>query len=703
MLEIRAEQLLSRPDLPTSRRPPAEQAGALEHLLETYEGSVTRALGDYQFLVRTETGQLDQAAQLLTDFSQRLDSRGEGRRALLEYNRHGHGQLELFQAALKGVDLDTALERFEQARQADIEPTQRLEALELGQTPALFHELLGHPLGRESVAALRSLLRLESGPGLSGDHWRVRDGAWVLEADSNFRYDLESQPLALNGLLEPRLCFDLEGAGPAELEIGVKPDGSFSNSSQKLDLHNGSVEVPLGETGDRFKLELRVRPENMSQRLSVRLSNPRLVAQQPRLLATPRWSPEGDWGESDDDGFALTWADSPGRDYRPNVNQSLTSDWLDLGGSQRPQLSFKARYDIERFSDKCHLEVRTENQDWQPLDAFNGSSDWQAHAYSLDAFRGQKVQLRFRLQSDDSREKEGIELSACRILDSSPVTATIPLAGHGGEPGRVAEALLAEPRERRDQALASWERIARRAQDTEAALDFWPHLRHDQEQPGQEDAFLTLRQVFGDKAGEWLGRLNQTYQGHELLEQAQLAAQIKDDYGRVQQLLERSQTPTSFYLRLLDHGSGADQVIHQLAVPFGDEQAELRRSWFEKLLERTGDNSEAVTAWKTLSRWVPGPETLPQALNAYLALHTALGRDTQASNLTWRQLQDAQMQGPLLGKSLSACASELAEGLLVGVPLERLMDGLLHGRNLRELVEEVDYLIVGDTQVPRQD
>lgn len=703
MLKIRAEQLLSRPDLPASRRPPAEQAGALDHLLETYEGSVTRALGDYQFLVRAETGQLDQAAQLLTDFSRRLDSRGEGRRALLEYHRHGQGQLELFQAALEGTDLDSGLQRFEQAFQADIEPGQRLDALELGRSPALFQELLSRPLSSDSTAALRSLLRLESGPGLSGDHWQVRDGDWVLAAENNFRYELESQLLGLNGLLEPRLCFDLEGAGQTEFEVGVKPEGSFSNSSQKIDAKDGPIEVPLGETGDRFKLELRIRPENMSQRLAVKLSNPRLVGQQPRLLATPHWSPEGDWGESDDDGFALSWADSPGRDYRPNVNQSLTSDWLDLGASQRPQLSFKARYDIERFSDKCHLEVRTENHDWQPLDAFNGSSDWQAHRYSLEPFRGQKVQLRFRLQSDDSREQEGIELSACRIVDSSPLSVTIPLAGRGGQPGRVAEALLAEPPERRDQALSSWERVARRAQDTEAALELWPHLRHDQDQPAQEDAFLILRQVFGDQAGPWLGRLNQTYQGNELLEQAQLAAQVKDDYGRVHQLLDRSQTPTSFYLRLLDHGSGADQVVHQLAVPFGDEEADLRRGWFEQLLERTGDNTEAVSGWKTLARWVPAPETLPQALDGYLALHTALGRDTQLTNLSWRQLQDAQMQGPLMGKSLSACAGELAQGLLVGVPLERLMDGLLHGRNLRELVEEVDYLIVGDTQVERRD
>ncbi|MEV6978469.1 immune inhibitor A domain-containing protein [Kitasatospora sp. NPDC093806] len=116
-----------------------------------------------------------------------------------------------------------------------------------------------------------------------------------------------------------------------------------------------------------------------------------------------------------------------------DLNVSLTRE-VDLTGKTSAALSAKAWYDIEQDFDYGYAEVSTDGgANWKALDGtFNGvaipknasdnaaltgsSADkWGDLAYSLDAYAGKKVQVRFRYTTDGGLHLKGLALDEIAI------------------------------------------------------------------------------------------------------------------------------------------------------------------------------------------------------------------------------------------------------------------------------------------------
>ncbi|MEU9354495.1 immune inhibitor A domain-containing protein [Streptomyces griseoloalbus] len=122
-----------------------------------------------------------------------------------------------------------------------------------------------------------------------------------------------------------------------------------------------------------------------------------------------------------------------------NLKNTLTRS-VDLTGKSSAELTFDGWYDIEASYDYLYTEVSTGGgANWTALDgtidgrpiprdgsdkpALHGTIDgYQKLAYSLDAYAGQKVDLRFRYQTDGGVAQKGFTADAITVTaDGAPV------------------------------------------------------------------------------------------------------------------------------------------------------------------------------------------------------------------------------------------------------------------------------------------
>lgn len=122
------------------------------------------------------------------------------------------------------------------------------------------------------------------------------------------------------------------------------------------------------------------------------------------------WEGQNGWDRVSVEGRGKVWTDSPDGEYANGADASLLSPVLDLGSLRGANVTFDARYDLERGRDTVALEVTTNGTDWSRLETFTGESPWERHRIDLSSFDGQRIRLRFRLQSDSSVARDGFSL-----------------------------------------------------------------------------------------------------------------------------------------------------------------------------------------------------------------------------------------------------------------------------------------------------
>ncbi|MGW1540522.1 immune inhibitor A domain-containing protein [Streptomyces sp. NPDC002309] len=122
-----------------------------------------------------------------------------------------------------------------------------------------------------------------------------------------------------------------------------------------------------------------------------------------------------------------------------NLRNTLTRS-VDLTGKSAAELTFDGWYDIEANYDYLYTEVSTDGgANWTALDgtvdgqpiardgsdkpALHGTLDgYKKFAYSLDAYAGQKIGLRFRYQTDGGVAQKGFTTDAIKVTaDGAPV------------------------------------------------------------------------------------------------------------------------------------------------------------------------------------------------------------------------------------------------------------------------------------------
>ncbi len=127
------------------------------------------------------------------------------------------------------------------------------------------------------------------------------------------------------------------------------------------------------------------------------------------------WSTDGAWGKVEVEGRGHVYTDSPEGAYPPSSDSALTSRAFDLSTVGSPVLQFKIKHDTERNFDKVFLEISNDGENWNELAAYHGLTDWREKAVDLSAYENQTVQVRFRLTSDRSIQKDGVYIDDIQV------------------------------------------------------------------------------------------------------------------------------------------------------------------------------------------------------------------------------------------------------------------------------------------------
>ncbi|MCE7870795.1 hypothetical protein DYH09_10495 [bacterium CPR1] len=121
------------------------------------------------------------------------------------------------------------------------------------------------------------------------------------------------------------------------------------------------------------------------------------------------------WGKVSEEARGKVWTDSPSGHYSNFSNLGLISQPISLAGTQKPELAFDLRHDLEPEADFLHVEARPQNGQWTTVERLTGRSDWREHRLDLSGYQNQTVELRFRVQTDASQTGEGCFLDRVRV------------------------------------------------------------------------------------------------------------------------------------------------------------------------------------------------------------------------------------------------------------------------------------------------
>lgn len=218
----------------------------------------------------------------------------------------------------------------------------------------------------------------------------------------------------------------------SDAPIVMAPDGSrrevaFQDATRVDAPHPGpagspeAIKVNLSPSGKRRDLHFALRAldnvGNASELANATVSIPAVpVAFEDGMEdGKAKWTAEGRWAQVAEPGHGHVWTDSPDGDYAHKTNASLTSTDISLKDYKSPKLYFDAKHDIELKHDGLQVEVYGKKgwfggTKWRTEKTLDGISNWQTHVLDLSEYEGQDVKVRFRMESDDSRARDGAYL-----------------------------------------------------------------------------------------------------------------------------------------------------------------------------------------------------------------------------------------------------------------------------------------------------
>ncbi len=128
------------------------------------------------------------------------------------------------------------------------------------------------------------------------------------------------------------------------------------------------------------------------------------------------WAPDAGWGKVAVEGRGMVYTDSPEGSYGANASTSLTSRALDLSTVKNPRLSYNMKLDTEAGYDRVHVEMTEDGgQTWSELASYDGTEDWKNYEHDMSAHEGKTIQVRFRLSSDGSLQKDGVYVDDVKV------------------------------------------------------------------------------------------------------------------------------------------------------------------------------------------------------------------------------------------------------------------------------------------------
>jgi len=139
------------------------------------------------------------------------------------------------------------------------------------------------------------------------------------------------------------------------------------------------------------------------------------------------WTATGTWGIVNYEGSNVL-TDSPSGNYSNSQNRSVTiNNPLSFAQVVNPFLSFKCKYALEDSYDVVYLEASANGNTWTALDFYTGTTDsWINKTYSLAAYSGNQLYIRFRIKTDYSQTADGIYIDNVQIYG---INNNMPLYG----------------------------------------------------------------------------------------------------------------------------------------------------------------------------------------------------------------------------------------------------------------------------------
>lgn len=145
--------------------------------------------------------------------------------------------------------------------------------------------------------------------------------------------------------------------------------------------------------------------------------------------------PTGTWaivanspGEGDAYSGSWHWSDSPGGNYAPNSNGTLTLA-IRLGTATMPVLTYRERYAFETNVDYGHVEVSADGTNWYAVASVTGSqTTWAERRIDLTQWAGYDgIRIRFRIAASSSVESDGWHLDSFTINETPLASMPYPL------------------------------------------------------------------------------------------------------------------------------------------------------------------------------------------------------------------------------------------------------------------------------------
>jgi carboxypeptidase T len=142
------------------------------------------------------------------------------------------------------------------------------------------------------------------------------------------------------------------------------------------------------------------------------------------------WTADEPWAITEENSNSPThsWTDSPGGDYDPNINISLTSPVLDLTDHHGTTLSFWHAYDLQDGWDHGYVEYSTDGVNWAQVAAFDGEHypplPWYYEEISLPGLDdASTARIRFRLQTGPYVQTDGWYVDDIVVFAGGPACA----------------------------------------------------------------------------------------------------------------------------------------------------------------------------------------------------------------------------------------------------------------------------------------
>ena len=147
-------------------------------------------------------------------------------------------------------------------------------------------------------------------------------------------------------------------------------------------------------------------------------------------VAMSAFEPSEHWTQVPAEGRGLVYTESPDGEYPADRDAILVSKPFSLKGFRNPVLHFDAKVDVEKKHDSFSVEIEKDGwfgKKWQRVASFDGLSDWRTQKLDLSDYSGKdEVKIRFRLESDRDRNRDGVYLDNIVIAEAARPTASRP-------------------------------------------------------------------------------------------------------------------------------------------------------------------------------------------------------------------------------------------------------------------------------------